>query len=66
MMLCSFLTISALAGLGFATTDNEYRPACEAVEAAISHASNVYYPGNTREYRLAEANLSICRRPNVL
>jgi hypothetical protein len=29
----------------FATVGSEYRPACEAVGAAISDASNVYYPG---------------------
>lgn len=39
------LTFSALAGLVLATIGEEYRPACEAVEAAILNASRVYYPG---------------------
>lgn len=53
MMLSSLLTISALAGLGFATTSNEYRLACKAVEAAISNMSNVYYPGDSSGRREA-------------
>jgi len=44
-MLNRLLTISALAGLAFFTIADQYRPACEAVEAAISNASSVYYPG---------------------
>jgi len=44
-MLNCLLTILALTGLGSATAGIEYRPACEAVEVAISHASRVYYPG---------------------
>jgi len=44
-MLNLLLTILALTGLGSATTGDEYRLACKAVEAAISNASNVYYPG---------------------
>ena len=45
MLLSRFLTISVLAGLASATADKEYRSACKAVEAAISNASKVYYPG---------------------
>lgn len=41
----NILAISALAGLAFATSDNEWYPACKLVEAAISNASNVYYSG---------------------
>jgi len=44
-MLSRLLTVLALTGLGFAAIDDEYRSACKAVEAAISNASNVYYPG---------------------
>ena len=40
-----FLTVSALVGLAFAATNEEYCAACKAVETAISNASNVYYPG---------------------
>ena len=43
-MLSRFPTILALAGLAYAA-GNDYLPACHAVEAAISHASQVYYPG---------------------
>ncbi|KAF9648818.1 FAD-binding domain-containing protein [Thelephora ganbajun] len=46
MVLSSFLTISVLAALAFAATGDEYRAACEAVEAAISNTSKVYYPGD--------------------
>jgi hypothetical protein len=45
VLLSRFLTVSTFAGLAFATIDKEYRPACKAVEAAISNASGVYYPG---------------------
>ena len=45
MMFNRLLTISALAGLVLTTICEEYRPACEAIEAAISNASKVYYPG---------------------
>ena len=44
-MLSCLLTISVFAGLALSTIADEYRPACEAVEAAISNASSVYYPG---------------------
>jgi len=44
-MLGRFLTISPLVGLAFATIGKGYLPACREVEAAISSASNVYYPG---------------------
>ena len=44
-MLSRLLTIFALTGLGSAATGNQYRQACDAVKAAISNASNVYYPG---------------------
>jgi len=43
-MFSRLLTIPALAGLALAIGE-EYRPACEAVEVAISNASKVYYPG---------------------
>ena len=45
MLLNHFLTVSALAGLALATTNEEYHAACKAVETAISDASKVYYPG---------------------
>jgi len=44
-MLNRFVTILALTGLAFATAGSKYRLACEAVDAAISEASEVYYPG---------------------
>jgi len=44
-MLGCLLTISALTGLAFSAVGDEYRQACKAVEAAISNASEVYYPG---------------------
>jgi len=44
-MLNRLLTILAFTGLGSATITNGYRQACKAVEAAISNASEVYYPG---------------------
>ena len=50
MLLSSFLTVSALAGLALAATE-EYRAACKAVETVISNASNVYYPGETSSCR---------------
>ena len=43
--LSRLLTILPLAGLTFFTTGNNYLSACQAVEAAISNASKVYYPG---------------------
>lgn len=45
MILGRFLTKFSLVGLAFATIYEEYLPACRAVEAAISNASKVYYPG---------------------
>ena len=45
MMFSRFLTISPLVGLVFATIGEGYLPACREVEAAISNASNIYYPG---------------------
>ena len=45
MSLGRFLAVSAYAGLAFASTSDTYRLACQAVEVAISNASNVYYPG---------------------
>ena len=42
MIFDQLLTLWALA---FSTIGNEYRLACKAVEAAISDASKVYYPG---------------------
>jgi len=45
MMFNRLLTISALVGLVLAAIGEEYRPACEAIEAVISNASKVYYPG---------------------
>jgi len=44
-MLNHLLTILALTGLGSATIRDKYRPACKTVEAAISDASGIYYPG---------------------
>ena len=43
--LSRFLTFFSLATLAFATAGNDYRSACQAVKAAISNASEVYYPG---------------------
>ena len=54
MVLNRFLAIFALVGLAFATVDDEYRPACQAVEAAISNASKVYYSGESGYYRGVE------------
>jgi len=45
MIFSRFLTIVPLAGLAFATTGENYLPACRAVQGAISDASKVYYPG---------------------
>ena len=45
MLLNHFLTVSALAGLALATTNEEYHAACKTVETTISDASKVYYPG---------------------
>jgi len=44
-MLNRFFAILPLVGLAFATADEGYLPACRAIEAAISNASDVYYPG---------------------
>jgi len=44
-MLTGVLTVLALTGLGLAAIGDEFRLACKAVEAAISNASDVYYPG---------------------
>ena len=45
MILNRFLTLSALAGLALATNDKKCILACKAVEATISDASKIYYPG---------------------
>jgi len=47
MMLSRFFTILALAGLAFAAIDEGYLTVCQAVEVAISNASEVYYPGES-------------------
>ena len=44
-MLSRFLAVSAFVGLASATPNTDYLAACRAVEAAISTASDVYYPG---------------------
>ena len=44
-MLSHFLAVSAFVGLVSTTTNSKYRAACQAVDAAISTASDVYYPG---------------------
>ena len=49
MFLSPFLTVSALAGLALATTNEEYCAACKAVETAISNATNIYYPGEDKQ-----------------
>jgi hypothetical protein len=49
MLLSLFLTVSALAGLALATTNEEYCAACKVVETAISNASKVYYPGKSEQ-----------------
>lgn len=62
MILSRLLTISALAGpLVFATAGNEYHKACEAAEAVMSDASNVYYPGNSGPYRRGELEVKLTR-----
>jgi len=43
--LSRFLAIFHIAGLAFAAIGGEYRSACQAVKAAVSNASKVYYPG---------------------
>jgi len=47
MMLTRFFAILPLVGLVFATANEGYRPACRAIEVAISNASDVYYPGQS-------------------
>jgi len=47
MILSRFFTTSALVGLAFAAIDEGYLTACQAVEVAISNASEVYYPGES-------------------
>jgi len=44
-MLSCLLTISALTGLAFCATGDEYLQACKTAETVISNASGVYYPG---------------------
>jgi len=44
-MLSRLLTISTLIGLALSAVGDEYHQACRAVEAAMSNASDVYYPG---------------------
>jgi len=44
-MFSRLLTISMLIGLALSAVDDEYHQACRAVEAAMSNASDVYYPG---------------------
>ena len=48
-MFGRLLIISGLVGLALAITGEEHRPACEAVEAAISDMSKVYYPGEREQ-----------------
>ena len=45
MIVSRLLKVLVLTGLVLAAVGEEYRPACEAVEGAISDASKVYYPG---------------------
>ena len=45
MVLLNGFLVFAMTGLASTVVANEYRPACEAVKAAISSASDVYYPG---------------------
>jgi len=47
MILSRFFTTLALVGLAFTTIDEGYLTACQAVEVAISNASEVYYPGES-------------------
>jgi len=56
-MLNDLLTVLAIIGLWYATTGNKYRPACKAVEVAISDASKIHYPGeyDREQYRDGEA-----------
>jgi len=46
-MLTYFFVILALVVLKFITIYKGYRPACRAIEVAISNASDVYYPGRS-------------------
>ena len=46
-MLSHLLTILAPVGLAFATINEGYHPACQAVKVTISNASGVYYPGES-------------------
>ena len=48
MMLSRFFTTLALIGLAFAAVDEGYLAACREVEVAISNASGVYYPGESK------------------
>ena len=43
--LSRFLAVSAFVGLASAAPNSTFRAACQAVEAAISTASDVYYWG---------------------
>ena len=47
MILNCFFAILPLVGLAFTTVDEGYLTACLAIEAAISNASNIYYPGQS-------------------
>ena len=48
MMPSRFFTTLTLVGLAFAAIDEGYLTACQAVEVAISNASEVYYPGESQ------------------
>jgi hypothetical protein len=58
MLFGPFLIGSSLAGLALATTNEGHCAACKAVEAAISNASKVYYPGENGQlsWRCGGAN----------
>ena len=51
-MFSRFLAISTLAGLAFASTNEEYRRTCKAIEGVISGSSEVYYPGESEPFLL--------------
>ena len=59
MLLGPFLTVSALAGLALATTNEEYCAACKAVETVISNASKVYYPGENEQLLRSRGGVNV-------
>ena len=55
MISIHFMAVSAIVafvGLVSVTRNNKYRAACQAVEGAISAASDVYYSGEYDDHRV--------------